>query len=165
MRPMPSPNGTNHERLFLPDNFPTRLAMDAALPSNALAAGKLTGKAPAARKLDNGQDRRVGRDQEPDDDNVTIANGPVDAALARLMKLLTANLSPDDLNKAQQMIADLFAATEPNGNGVAQDAAYRARFPQANRLTRAVYTPPKSWGADSYSKRFPNAGRLHRASF
>ena len=165
--PMPSPRGTNYERLFLPAGFCGGLAFD-QLPRNAIEAGRSTGTSPAPRRMDNGNRGVNGDQDEPD---VVVANSQIDALMVKLFALLDQRLNPDELADVQNLLMQMFDATAPkdaNGNStssVAQDSRFLTRFPNANRLLPRSTGPSSRAPAQSYEQRFPDQGRLLRRIF
>jgi hypothetical protein len=88
----------------------------------------------------------AGDQNDPDNNNITIANSPAHAAMLKLCKFLADRLPPDDMSEVQDMLQDLFGSTS-NGGGDAMAGDRRPRI------------------AESYEQRFPNQGRLYRKTF
>lgn len=116
-------------------------AMPIGLPVMAMDAAMLRTAIPGASGGPG-----AARDQgDPDDDNVTVANSPSEAAYAKLFTFLADRLDPDDVQQVGEMVRDLLGNTD-NGKGAALAAdgrlrtpGYSQRFPHANLLYTRTY--------------------------
>jgi hypothetical protein len=117
---------------------------------------------------------------EPDDGG-EVYTSQATASFARLHKLLAANLGPDDLDTATQLIQQLLSDTSENaaeGGAMAADRrpatpGYSKFFPDAHRLGKQGLTGVTSrsspstaadrQGSSNYAARFPNHDRLRRS--
>lgn len=121
MRPMPSPKGTNHEQLFLPDHFPlpnAGAAYDAALP------------------------RRTPRDR-----NEYSAPEEYEASIDILRDLLADyNLPPEliegAVDRARRVIADRVRGAKYGA------AAVRRSYDRHDRVTRDMPNPEAARGQE-----------------
>ena len=123
---MPSPRGSNHERLFLP--WP-RMALDAA-PPRRLARDQTQGP---GRLGVLGMARTRGTNMDSDQDGSAVNDW------------LRAHLSPEDYQELLQLVGgDNVDQDDPNPRepSYAQDEAWRrdleVRYPGINRLKRSL---------------------------